>query len=159
MAQELSQLQKDYRKFFADMLKKFNAESPADLTDEQKSEFFDAINKWWENGKGPKKDPKSIDVKTESLTQKIKEQYLGESPVGQRGRTSREEALRYINDNPEKIKELKKFVKEVGGKEVFRQIVKIEFDKELDKERLSQNDVELMKKHKIEKILRGNFVS
>lgn len=52
--QELSDLQKSYREYFTDKLKKFEAESPADLNDEQKKEFFNEIKKDWEKGKGVK---------------------------------------------------------------------------------------------------------
>lgn len=52
--QELSDLQKSYREYFTDKLKKFDAESPADLNDEQKKEFFNEIKKDWEKGKDVK---------------------------------------------------------------------------------------------------------
>lgn len=52
--QELSDLQKSYREYFGAKLKKFNVESPADLNDEQKKEFFNEIKKDWEKGSGAK---------------------------------------------------------------------------------------------------------
>ena len=52
--QELSDLQKSYREYFGAKLKKFDAESPADLTDDQKKEFFNEIKKDWEKGSGAK---------------------------------------------------------------------------------------------------------
>ena len=40
---------KTYREFFRDMLKKYNVESPAELTKEQKVEFFNEIELTWKN--------------------------------------------------------------------------------------------------------------
>jgi len=145
---ELSQLQQDYRKFFGDLLDKYDVESPADLTDEQKIDFFNNINKNWQSGKGQKKDPKDID---------IKETKLDESPVGSRGRTSRKEALEFIAENPNLIKELKSIIKKSGGKEVFKNVVALVFDKNIHDETLGQNDLEVMKQKKIEMVLRGSF--
>jgi hypothetical protein len=145
---ELSQLQKDYRKFFAGLLDRYDVESPADLTDEQKKDFFDNINKNWTSGEGQKKDPKDID---------IKEENIDESPVGSRGRTSRKEALEFIAGNPQLIKELKTIIKKSGGKEVFKNVVSMVFDKNIHDQRLGQSDLEVMKQKKIELVLRGNF--
>lgn len=52
--EELSELQKKYQQHFLDKLKEFDAESPADLSDEEKSEFFESIKKTWIKGEGPK---------------------------------------------------------------------------------------------------------
>jgi len=38
----------DYDKFFDKKLKKFNVDSPSDLSKEQKKKFFDEIEKEWE---------------------------------------------------------------------------------------------------------------
>ena len=43
--EELSDKQKKYQAFFNKALKKFGAESPADLDDEKKKEFFNYIDK------------------------------------------------------------------------------------------------------------------
>ena len=51
---EKSELQKSYAEYFTAKLKKFDAESPADLNDEQKKEFFNEITKDWDKGKGAK---------------------------------------------------------------------------------------------------------
>lgn len=40
---------KTYREFFRDMLKKYNVKSPAELTKEQKVEFFNEIELTWKN--------------------------------------------------------------------------------------------------------------
>jgi len=51
---EQSELQKSYQEYFKAKLAKFNVESPADLDDEKKKEFFNDIAKDWEKGKGVK---------------------------------------------------------------------------------------------------------
>lgn len=51
---EASDLQKSYQEYFKAKLKKYNAESPADLDDEQKKKFFNEITQEWERGKGVK---------------------------------------------------------------------------------------------------------
>ena len=43
--EELSDKQKEYQAFFKKALKKFNADSPADMDDEKKKEFFNYIDK------------------------------------------------------------------------------------------------------------------
>ena len=45
---ELSALQKDWREYFGAKLSKFDAESPADLSDDDKKEFFNDLKKDWE---------------------------------------------------------------------------------------------------------------
>jgi len=37
----------EYEKFFRSVLKKFGVDSPADLEDEKKKEFFDYVDKNW----------------------------------------------------------------------------------------------------------------
>jgi hypothetical protein len=49
-----SELQKSYQEYFKAKLNKFGAKSPADLTPEQKSEFFSEVAKDWEKGQGAK---------------------------------------------------------------------------------------------------------
>jgi len=44
---KLTQLQKEYRKFFKQRLKKFGVRSPAELSPEQKTEFFKDIPPEW----------------------------------------------------------------------------------------------------------------
>jgi hypothetical protein len=51
---EASELQKSYQDYFTAKLKKYGAESPADLDDEKKKEFFNEITKEWDKGKGVK---------------------------------------------------------------------------------------------------------
>ena len=40
-----------YKKYFNEKLKEFGVESPGELDDEKKKEFFNAISDGWEDGK------------------------------------------------------------------------------------------------------------
>jgi hypothetical protein len=51
----LSDLQKEYRKYFKEMLAIYNVKSPAKLSKEMKKDFFKNIRKYWVKGKGPSK--------------------------------------------------------------------------------------------------------
>ena len=51
----LSELQKEYRKYFKEMLAIYDVKSPAKLSKEMKKEFFNNIRKYWIKGKGPSK--------------------------------------------------------------------------------------------------------
>ena len=55
-AGELTQLQKEYRAFFLELLAKFGAASPSDLKDEQKKEFYKEIRDKWATGEGVSKN-------------------------------------------------------------------------------------------------------
>lgn len=50
-----SELQKSYAEYFKAKLAKFDAKSPAELTPEQKTEFFNEITKDWTRGEGATK--------------------------------------------------------------------------------------------------------
>ena len=50
--EELSPKQKKYQAFFKKALKKFGVESPAELDDEKKKEFFNYVDKNYDAGKG-----------------------------------------------------------------------------------------------------------
>jgi len=150
MEKELSPLQKKFREFFEELLKKFGVKSPAELDEEKKSEFFNTIAKWWINGVGPKKDPEDIKIG----------ENLNESPVGLPGRTGKRDALEYIAKNPEKVKELKKIIKEIGGKTVFLHLINIIMDKNFDDKdfKVLKDDFEELRLKKIEKVLQGKFL-
>ena len=49
MVQVIRQLitEEEYREFFKKMLKKWNINSPADLSGDKKKQFFDAVDKQW----------------------------------------------------------------------------------------------------------------
>jgi hypothetical protein len=51
---EQSKLQKDYETFFKKTLDKYDAKSPADLSDDEKKKFFDEVKAGWTEGKGEK---------------------------------------------------------------------------------------------------------
>jgi len=55
---EASELQKSYQEYFKAKLSKYGVESPADLDDEKKKEFFNEISSDWEKGKGVKPEAK-----------------------------------------------------------------------------------------------------
>jgi hypothetical protein len=63
----MSDLQKDWRDYFGAKLAKFGVESPADLDEEKKKEFFNDLKSDWEKGKGAtaagKKDIEAQGVK------------------------------------------------------------------------------------------------
>ena len=63
----MSDLQKDWRDYFGAKLAKFGVESPADLDEEKKKEFFNDLKSDWEKGKGAtaagKKDMEDQGVK------------------------------------------------------------------------------------------------
>jgi hypothetical protein len=181
---ELSPLQKKFREYFQAMLDKFGVESPAELDEDERVDFFNAVAMFWEKGKGPKKDPKdlpldiicpscdtskkeskegdimNVDKFVEEILGKIKKEEVNESPVGAPGRTSRAEALEFIAKNPEKIRELKKIIKQAGGKTVFMELIKIILDPNFDEKNLQVkvDDVELMRLKKIEQVLQGKFI-
>lgn len=64
---ELSELQKSYREYFSAKMNKFGVKSPAEMTEDQKKDFFNEITKDWEKGKGAtetgKKDVEKHGVK------------------------------------------------------------------------------------------------
>ncbi len=51
---KLSPLQKQFRQFFFNTLDQYEVETPAELTDEQKSQFFNKIKDGWKEGEGVK---------------------------------------------------------------------------------------------------------
>lgn len=48
---KLSDLQKKYRKFFRGTMKEYDVESPAELKEDEKPEFFTNIKKGWRKEK------------------------------------------------------------------------------------------------------------
>lgn len=52
LAEEKSQLQKDYADYFMKLLQKYDVGSPAELDDEGKAAFFDEVSAGWDNGEG-----------------------------------------------------------------------------------------------------------
>ena len=60
--EELSELQKEYRKYFKFMLDCYDVTSPSKLSEEKKLEFFDNIKKYWVKGEGYTKDLEDIKI-------------------------------------------------------------------------------------------------
>ena len=50
---------------------------------------------------------------------------LKESAVGSRGRTGKADAIQYVKDNPEVIKDFKRIVSQIGGKAVAAEILNL----------------------------------
>lgn len=65
---ELSELQKSYREYFGAKMEKFGVKSPAELTEDQKKDFFNEITKDWEKGKGATEAGKK-DVEEHGVTE------------------------------------------------------------------------------------------
>lgn len=65
---ELSELQKSYREYFGAKMEKFGVKSPAELTEDQKKDFFNEITKDWEKGKGANEAGKK-DVEEHGVTE------------------------------------------------------------------------------------------
>jgi len=61
MEKVLSELQKEYRKYFKEMLSIYDVTSQSKLSDEKKKEFFKNIRKYWVKGKGPSKIGEELD--------------------------------------------------------------------------------------------------
>jgi len=53
--EEKKNLKKEYSELFRALLNKYNVKSPAELSDEEKSKFFDEIKDYYTKGKGRKK--------------------------------------------------------------------------------------------------------
>ena len=62
---ELSNLQKDWKDYFMEKLEKFGASSPAELSEEERKEFFNDLKKDWEKGEGVKE----AEIKLMGLTE------------------------------------------------------------------------------------------
>lgn len=62
----LSEKEKNYEDFFKEKLKKYNVDSPADLSDEDKKKFFDEIDAEWE-GKEELDEAKKLIVSKQQI--------------------------------------------------------------------------------------------
>ncbi len=56
LTDEESELQKKYKEFYDKMIAKYGVKSPAELDDDKKKEFFNALAKGWKEGEGPVKE-------------------------------------------------------------------------------------------------------
>ncbi len=114
---ELLEKSEEYQKFFQSALKKFGIDSPAELSDEKKKEFFDYIDKNWE-GENEEDEEETFEEGCHSKHKKIKEDeefkphmmydpktgkaYKAEKPEDH----ERMSKLGYTHKKPKKIEEL-----------------------------------------------------
>jgi len=56
LTDEESELQAKYKEYYQKMVAKYGVKSPAELDDDKKKEFFNALNKGWKEGEGPVKE-------------------------------------------------------------------------------------------------------
>ena len=80
---ELFEKSEEYQKFFQSALKKFGVDSPAELDDKKKKEFFDYVDKNWE-GENEEDEEESIeeryDIKTRIKVHKAMMKKYGNDP-------------------------------------------------------------------------------
>jgi hypothetical protein len=74
-----SELQQSYQDYFMAKLAKYGVESPADLDDEKKKDFFNEISADWEKGKGAKPaGEKDIEKHGVKESEELKESHFKE---------------------------------------------------------------------------------
>ena len=54
LEEEMSTLQKEYQKYFQDLLAKYEVNSPADMDEKTMAKFFNEVKDGWIKGKGEK---------------------------------------------------------------------------------------------------------
>ena len=104
---ELSNLQKDWREYFGAKLAKFGVESPAELDEEKKKEFFNDLKKDWERGQGVKAEAKDELEKDKEKAEDKKAEEPAEDVADLKG--SPEEKLKELT------KEGEEAINEFGG--------------------------------------------
>jgi hypothetical protein len=70
---ELSNLQKEWKDYFMEKLEKFGASSPAELSEEERKEFFNELKKDWEKGEGVKEAEAKLMGVTEAKVESAEE--------------------------------------------------------------------------------------
>jgi hypothetical protein len=114
---DLFEKSEEYQKFFQSALKKFGIDSPAELDDKKKKEFFDYVDKNWE-GENEEDEEETVEENCGSKHKKMKEDkefkphmmydpktgkaYKAEKPEDH----ERMSKLGYTHEKPEKIEEL-----------------------------------------------------
>ena len=114
---DLFEKSEEYLKFFQSALKKFGIDSPAELDDEKKKEFFDYVDKNWE-GENEEDEEETVEENCGSKHKKMEEDkefkphmmydpktgkaYKAEKPEDH----ERMKKLGYTHEKPEKIEEL-----------------------------------------------------
>ena len=77
---DLFEKSEEYQKFFQSALKKFGIDSPAELSDEKKKEFFDYIDKNWEGENEEDEEETIEELSLEEAIEEAKEWKVG-APV------------------------------------------------------------------------------
>ena len=124
---DLFEKSEEYQKFFQSALKKFGIDSPAELSDEKKKEFFDYVDKNWE-GENEEDEEETFEEGCHSKHKKIKEDeefkphmmydpktgkaYKAEKPEDH----ERMSKLGYTHEKPEKIEERIQEMFDLGDK-------------------------------------------
>ena len=102
-AEEMSDTQKNYADFMAFGMAKFGAESPADLSTEDKKEFFNWIKDNWDKEKGEPKDSKIKD----KIEKAKKEGLIPSEPMNNKSEKEKEDAKeKEAEEKKKKFKEL-----------------------------------------------------
>jgi hypothetical protein len=87
---KLSELQKEYRTFFLGKMELYGVKSPAQLTKEKKSEFFNEIKQDWAKNKLEKQKLKETKKKTLTLVEEPIEVYEEHKNINKEARQTKE---------------------------------------------------------------------
>jgi hypothetical protein len=87
---KLSELQKEYRTFFLGKMELYGVKSPAQLTKEKKSEFFNEIKQDWAKNKLEKQKLKEAKKKTLTLVEEPIEVYEEHKNINKEARQTKE---------------------------------------------------------------------
>ncbi len=87
---KLSELQKEYRTFFLGKMELYGVKSPAQLTKEKKSEFFNEIKQDWAKNKLEKQKLKEAKKKTQTLVEEPIEVYEEHKNINKEARQTKE---------------------------------------------------------------------
>ena len=114
---DLFEKSEEYQKFFQSVLKKFGIDSPAELDDKKKKEFFDYIDKNWE-GENEEDEEETIEENCGSKHKRMEEDKEFKPHMMYDPKTGKEykaenledhermKKLGYTHEKPEKIEEL-----------------------------------------------------
>lgn len=103
---ELFEKSEEYQKFFQSALKKFGVDSPAELDDKKKKEFFDYIDKNWE-GENEEDEEETIEEKSPTFRVDI---YRKDGTVGKVHFRKKEQAEKFARDEEYHEDDVKKAV-------------------------------------------------
>ena len=103
---ELFEKSEEYQKFFQSALKKFGIDSPAELDDKKKKEFFDYVDANWE-GENEEDEEESIEEKSPTFRVDI---YRKDGTVGKVHFRKKEQAEKFARDEEYHEDDVKKAV-------------------------------------------------